>query len=111
MKKVVYISGPMTGMPNFNHDAFNAKAAELTEMGYIVLNPAMLPVGLRQSQYMDIGMAMVRCATHIVLLDGWERSDGAVAEYALAKKLHITLLDRDVKIMVDNQYRFEPQFA
>ena len=40
-------------------------------------------------------MAMVRCATHIVLLDGWERSDGAVAEYALAKKLHITLLDRE----------------
>lgn len=111
MKKVVYISGPMTGMHNYNHDAFNAKAEELKGMGYIVLNPATLPVGLRQSQYMDMGLAMVRCATHILLLDGWERSDGAVAEYALAKKLHITLLDNNAKLMVDSEYRFSPMFA
>ncbi|MBF4238225.1 DUF4406 domain-containing protein, partial [Vibrio anguillarum] len=52
-------------------------------LGYVVLNPAVLPDGLTQAEYMDICCAMVRAADCVVMLDGWEDSDGAVAEYHL----------------------------
>ncbi|MDP4455455.1 DUF4406 domain-containing protein, partial [Escherichia coli] len=53
----IYIAGPMTGYPDYNRAAFNAKASELMAEGHIVLNPAMLPGGLCQSEYMDICLA------------------------------------------------------
>ncbi|EHB5924097.1 DUF4406 domain-containing protein [Escherichia coli] len=82
-----YIAGPMTGYPDYNRAAFDAKAKELTEQGYIVINPAMLPNGLTQAEYMDICLAMVRLVDAVYLLKGWEGSAGARAEYALAEKL------------------------
>lgn len=68
----IYIAGPMTGYPDYNRAAFNAKASELMSEGHIVLNPAVLPGGLCQSEYMDICLAMVRSADAIYLLKGWE---------------------------------------
>lgn len=38
----LYISGPMTDMPNHNYLAFNEAAKQLREAGYEVLNPAEL---------------------------------------------------------------------
>lgn len=38
----VYIAGPMTGIPNYNFEAFFAAEAALLEQGYRVLNPARL---------------------------------------------------------------------
>ena len=88
----IYIAGPMTGYPDYNRAAFNAKASELTAEGHIVLNPAVLPGGLCQSEYMDICLAMVRSADAIYLLKGWEASAGARAEHALAEKLELTVI-------------------
>lgn len=65
----IYIAGPMTGYPDYNRAAFNAKASELMSEGHIVLNPAVLPGGLCQSEYMDICLAMVRSADAIYLLN------------------------------------------
>lgn len=90
MKKV-YIAGPMTGLPNYNRPAFKAAALDLSLLGHAVLNPATLPDGLSQAQYMDICMAMLRCADTIYLLEGWEQSDGACAEVALAIKLGLNI--------------------
>lgn len=100
-RKVIYIAGPMTGLPGLNRDAFNAKAVELEREGYVVLNPAVLPGGLRQDQYMDICLAMVRSANYVMMLDGWTLSDGALAEYALAKKLGHTILDQQHKLLLN----------
>lgn len=88
----IYIAGPMTGYPDYNRAAFNAKASELMAEGHIVLNPAMLPGGLCQSEYMDICLAMVRSADAIYLLNRWEESVGARAEHALAEKLGPTVI-------------------
>jgi hypothetical protein len=41
MKKV-YISGPMTGLPDNNYPAFDARAKELWAAGYMPCNPADL---------------------------------------------------------------------
>lgn len=89
--KIYYIAGPMSGLPNFNRDAFNAAAAKLTTAGHTALNPATLPDGLSQAQYMDICLAMLRCATHVQMLRGWDDSRGAFAERALALKLGLTV--------------------
>lgn len=83
----IYIAGPMTGIPNYNRDAFNNAAKEWGAMGYVVLNPAILPEGLTQADYMDITIAMVRCCDVVFMLKAWRKSEGAVAEHALAVKL------------------------
>lgn len=46
MRPRIYIAGPMTVHPNFNREAFNAKADDLRIAGFTPLNPAALPDGL-----------------------------------------------------------------
>lgn len=99
MKQIIYIAGPMTGMPKLNRDAFNEKERELTERGYIVLNPATLPLGLEDAHYMDINLAMIRSANVVCMLDGWWKSDGALAGYELAKKLRLDVIDSSMNII------------
>ena len=83
----IYIAGPISGLPNFNRDAFNAEAHRLLGLGHVALNPAILPDGLEQHEYMAICIEMVKMADQLVVLPGWERSAGARAEHALAIKL------------------------
>ena len=83
----IFISGPMSGLPNFNRDAFNAEAHRLLGLGHVALNPAILPDGLEQHEYMAICIEMVKMADQLVMLPHWERSAGARAEHALAIKL------------------------
>ncbi|BBM28194.1 MULTISPECIES: DUF4406 domain-containing protein [Enterobacter cloacae complex] len=85
----VYIAGPMTGRENFNRNAFNKEAERLTRHGHTVLNPASLPDGLEQREYMDICFAMLRCADAILMLPGWQTSSGATAEYHYAYKMEL----------------------
>lgn len=89
--KRYYIAGPMTGYTNFNREAFNAMCDDLRKQGHTVLNPAVLPDGLTQSQYMDICLAMLRCVTHVMMLKDWEFSSGAKIEHDLAIKSDLIL--------------------
>ncbi|HHY7917587.1 TPA: DUF4406 domain-containing protein [Escherichia coli] len=90
---VIYIAGPMTGYKDDNRLEFCLADLKLRYAGNIVLNPAVLPDGLSQQQYMSICIPMLMCADAIYLLDGWEESAGARAEYAMALKLnmHVSL--------------------
>lgn len=96
---IIYICGPMKGIKEFNRPAFNITAALLEGGGDVVLNPAALPSGLSQLQYMDICMAMLRSAEAIFPLKGWELSAGAQAEMAFAHKLGL-------KVLEQRQYKF-----
>ena len=80
-KKVVYISGPITGVENY-WEAFEAAMDNLSGLGYVVLNPAALPQGLTDEQYMQIDMAMINVADAVYFLPGWENSKGATLERA-----------------------------
>ncbi|EDT3961262.1 DUF4406 domain-containing protein [Salmonella enterica subsp. enterica serovar Richmond] len=91
---VVYISGPMSGLEDFNRTAFAIAARNLDAKGYTVLNPAILPNGLTYGQYIKISKAMLECADTIYLLEGWRDSAGATAEHALAKKLGLKISPR-----------------
>jgi len=81
----IYLSGPITGYPNFK-EHFDRIAAALRQRDWIVLNPAETPAGLSEFAYMDIGCAQVRSADAILMLDGWRNSAGALTEYFLAIK-------------------------
>lgn len=83
---IIYVAGPMSSIKGFNRPLFNMVAAELTEQGHRVLNPATLPDGLSQGQYMQICLPMVAVAHELVMLPGWEQSEGAYIEFCLAKK-------------------------
>lgn len=93
MRKI-YISGPMSGIKDYNKPAFMSASYDWQDKGFIVLNPATLPEGLEQSEYMDICMAMVRAADAIYMLHGYKESDGALAELAYAKKLGMEIIEQ-----------------
>lgn len=82
---VAYIAGPITGVPDYAKP-FNDAAAKLRQSGCQVLNPVELPAGMTEAAYMDICLAYVRHCDAIVMLPGWEDSDGATCERALAIK-------------------------
>ena len=84
----------MTGFQDYNRAELNKAADELSHIN-IVLNPAILPSGLKQSEYMDICCAMIRACDCIFMLNGYEDSLGALAEIALAKKLGLTVIYQD----------------
>ncbi|PKQ59754.1 hypothetical protein B5566_02620 [Mycobacterium sp. MHSD3] len=93
--EIIYISGPMSGLPEHNYPAFNAKARELRAQGHEVINPAELPEPAEEQPwdwYLRRDLAeLVKC-THVVLLPGWSKSRGAQLEYGVAVQLgmHIT---------------------
>jgi nucleoside 2-deoxyribosyltransferase len=80
----VYLSGRMTGLPDFGREQFNDAEAVLRKYGYKVLNPACLPTDLEGTKYMPICLAMLQQADAIVMLPGWERSKGALFEWQYA---------------------------
>ena len=89
--KQVYISGPMTGLPELNFPAFHTAAKALRAMGFKVTNPAELnpdpKANWRACMRVDI-KALCDC-DGLVLLPGWEESDGAHLELHLAHRLGI----------------------
>lgn len=82
---VVYIAGPMAGLINKNRDNFDEAEAELKHLGYVVLNPAVLPDGMDYSRYMPICLSMVEQADAVLMLPGWEKSKGASLEHQYAQ--------------------------
>jgi len=83
-KQIVYIAGPMRNRPDMNKAAFYNADIHLRKKGYIVLNPAALPEGMEEDQYMPICLAMLNQAGKIYMLEGWQASEGAQVERAFA---------------------------
>ena len=96
---IIYIAGPMSGIKDHNRPLFNMVAAELTEQSHSVLNPATIPDGLSQGQYMQICLPMVAVAHELVMLPGWEQSDGAYIEFLLAKKSGKTIRELGGRVL------------
>lgn len=87
IKSPVYISGPMTGLPDYNRPAFNAAAAKLRALGYEVVSPAEQPERPTWEEYMRHDIRLMMDCRSIVLLPGWESSKGARTEFSIAESL------------------------
>nr|WP_031942667.1 DUF4406 domain-containing protein [Sulfobacillus thermotolerans]AEP14300.1 putative bacteriophage-related protein [Sulfobacillus thermotolerans] len=82
-----YLSGPMTGLPDYNRAAFHAAAARIRAAGHEVLNPAELcPPGISWEEAMAIDLAALDTAEGVITLPGWERSRGARIEVQRARQ-------------------------
>lgn len=82
--KIIYIAGPMRGMPDLNVFSFQMAEHMLRAKGARVLNPAILPTDLPQESYMPICLAMLGQAEAIALLPGYNKSQGANLELSFA---------------------------
>jgi hypothetical protein len=126
-KRVLYIAGPMRGVAWFNYPLFDRVAKELRDAGNEVISPAdedrkqdgFSPYANPEYRIadacvfpheMDFGKTVRRCleavlrCDEIVLLPGWENSNGAVAELTLAMWLNKRV--RHVNIDDDNRLTF-----
>lgn len=77
----LYIAGKISG-DNDYRAKFNQAKNKLKKLGYIVLNPAELPEGMKPADYMEICFSMIRCADVIAFLPDWKESSGATLEHA-----------------------------
>jgi hypothetical protein len=80
----LYISGPMTGLPDFNRPAFVRAEDDLVARGYNVWSPAWLPPGHDWEWYMTQCLAALPTCDGVALLPGWRYSRGANIEVAAA---------------------------
>lgn len=111
---LVYLAGPMRGVPYFNFPAFHAAAQKLRNQGYSVFNPAARDeivygddianslgdvqeavrthkFDIRATIHYDMEV-LTRHADAIALLPGWSRSNGARAEYYTAKTIGLQVI-------------------
>lgn len=86
---MIYLSGPMTNLPEFNYPAFAAVAARLRALGCKVCNPAEngLPSGAPWVEHMRQDIRDLMDCTEIHMLPGWSRSAGARLEHHVAVAL------------------------
>ena len=84
--KKVFISGPMTGLPNLNREAFNEAEEKLKAAGFSVFNPAWFKFdsGFSDDDIAAIDLAALHRCDYIYQLEGWERSKGASSEWMVA---------------------------
>ena len=84
----VFISGPMTGIKNYNRKMFDKAETYLYSFHVGIFNPANLTCideHWTHEQVMAIDISALDSCTHILHLPGWERSKGAFQEAVYAK--------------------------
>jgi hypothetical protein len=102
--KRIYISGPMTGLPEHNYPAFNAAAQLLRADGFEVENPADNPEPACGSWagYMRLALVQIARCEGVLLLPGWLDSKGARLELHIAQQLGLQIAHHtDAKSVAD----------
>lgn len=103
-----YLSGPMRGIKDYNFPLFDAAKAHMQEIGWDVISPADMdresgmpqcdldsPQAAREFAARDLDALLSLRAENgdaIVMLDGWEKSRGAKAEFFVANWLGLRLV-------------------
>ena len=99
-KKTIYIAGPMSGLPNYNKEAFDSAAKQIKQMWIctnlprVVINPASNFGGdqtLTHAQYMRYSIHQLLIVDAVYMLNNWQFSDGAQAEHTIAKSLGLDI--------------------
>ena len=98
----VYLAGPMRGIPEFNFPAFREAASVLRGCGFDVWSPAerdeaegfnpKADEAKPLAYYMRFDLPAVCEADQVVVLPGWEQSQGARLEVHVARECGIPVL-------------------
>lgn len=98
-RRNIYLSGPMTGLPEFNYPTFHRVTEQLRKSGHRVYNPAEFPhdgdpkhFPIRKAFASYCNFICLEADT-IVMLPGWENSKGALAERQLALNCGIAIIE------------------
>ena len=105
----VYLAGPMRGIPEYNFPAFYAAAKALRDIGCEVWSPAENDVekdgfdptkdkAQPMCHYMRRDLPAVLNSDAVVVLPGWEKSEGAQLEAHVAKKCGIPIHELDAML-------------
>lgn len=91
----LYVSGPMTGLPEHGFPAFHAAAAKLRELGHEVIDPAEETLAeygtlddaakIPWEVHLRRDIALLMTCDVIVMIDGWRDSKGARLERKVAR--------------------------
>ena len=91
--RTIYVAGRITGMKNYNREAFAKASDKLRIAGWSVFNPAAANLeGDPLPKIMAYCLMRVCEADAIAMLPGWYRSGGARIEWMLAKYLKLKIL-------------------
>lgn len=99
-KKVIYVSGKITGTSDYA-TRFSAVEDKLIAEGYEVLNPVregkrleryLEPEKPTWVQYMKYAIAAMMKADYIYMMSGWNQSKGAQLERFLARVLNYNII-------------------
>lgn len=85
----IYISGPMTGYPEYNLPAFSSAQSVLTMKGLTAINPGESGVieGHTWQDYMRDAIEELITCDAMAMLPGWTLSRGANLEWAIGNAL------------------------
>lgn len=92
---MVYLSGAMTGIADYNRPKFAEYANKLRLDGHKVFNPAAANLeswSLRKILEYELSF-ICREAEAIALIPGWENSKGVAAELATARAIGLTIIE------------------
>lgn len=101
-QRVLYLSGPMTGLPEHNFPAFDQATEVLVDTGFTVISPADLdrefgyegeyePTKLEVESMLRRDIEALLECDGIVLLNGWLKSEGARMEVTVAGSLNLDI--------------------
>lgn len=80
-------------------EQFEEAEKYLKGLGYSVINPAkvngMLPTDTSYREYIVMSLNMLAMADEIYMLEGWEHSKRACAEYELARAFGMVIIKQN----------------
>lgn len=90
----IYISGPISGLPNGNLEAFLDAERQLQDAGHTPVNPHRngLPSSATWEQHMRIDLKMLANCDAVAVLPGCNKSRGVAEELALARKMLMPIM-------------------
>lgn len=94
-EKMIYISGPMTGIEHFNFPAFELAEKALTDQGHSVLSAhRIVQTSTEWADMMrrDVIEMMLHCDS-IALLPRWQQSRGSQIEVAVARAFNFRVFN------------------
>ncbi|MFP5498068.1 MAG: DUF4406 domain-containing protein [Gammaproteobacteria bacterium] len=90
----IYLSGPMTGLPDLNFAAFHAMTTNLRAGGHTVTNPAEInPDGGTWNDCMRRDIAALMDCDTVATLPGWEHSKGARLEVPISERFGLVAVE------------------